>query len=293
MLKTKFDKEKVFFMVAAVIIALSLIMLCMHSYNTVPTMAVETEKKDMPAVPILMYHSVCNNKKVVSDYRISPEQFKKDIEYLYEKGYNSIFVSDLVAYVYDGVPLPDKPVVLTLDDGYLNNMTYVLPVLEKFGMCATVSVVGEFSEESSKVNDPNPLYAYLTWDDIRALSASGRIEIGNHTYAMHEIGERRGCAKISGESVEKYDEALTDDLGKLQNALLENSGITPIVFAYPYGFVSDESLPVIKKLGFLAALTCYEHINYINGTAEQLYSLGRFNRTPDMSTEAFMNKIGI
>jgi len=65
------------------------------------------------------------------------------------------------------------------------------------------------------------------------------------------------------------------------------------VFTYPFGFVSEESLPVIKKLGFLAALTCYERINYINGSVDQLYRLGRFNRRPGLTTEEFMSKVGI
>lgn len=247
----------------------------------------------LPAVPIIMYHSVCENTRVQSDYRIAPSLFEKDLKYLYDKGYTAVFVGDLVGYVYEGVPLPEKPIIITLDDGYLNNLTEVLPILEKYDMCATVSVVGEFIEKAQKEKDPNPLYAYLSWADIKALEDSGRIEIGNHTNAMHEIGERRGCMKMSGESEEHYDKILSNDLTELQNALTENAGLTPMVFTYPFGFVSEESLPVIKKLGFLAALTCYERINYINGTVEQLYRLGRFNRSPNMSTEAFMNKIGI
>ncbi len=253
----------------------------------------ENEEEKMPAVPILMYHSVCDNEKVQSDYRVSPRVFENDMKYLCDKGYTAVFVSDLVGYVYEGMPLPGKPVIVTLDDGYLNNLTEVLPILEKYDMCATVSVVRAFTERAVKENDPNPLYAHLTWDDIKALEDSGRIEIGNHTGAMHEIGERRGCMKISGESEERYDEVLTNDLTSLQNALTEKSGLTPIVFTYPFGFVSEESLPVIKKLGFLAALTCYERINYINGSVDQLYRLGRFNRKPNMTTEEFMNKVGI
>ncbi|MBQ6892611.1 MAG: polysaccharide deacetylase family protein, partial [Clostridia bacterium] len=215
------------------------------------------------------------------------------IKYLHDNGYTAIFVGDLVGYVYEGMPLPDKPVIITLDDGYLNNLTYVLPILEKYDMCATVSVVGEFVEGAEKENDPNPMYAYLTWENIKALEDSGRIEIGNHTNKMHEIGERRGCMKIVGESEENYDKALSADLTVLQNSLTENSDLTPIVFTYPFGFVSEESLPIIKKLGFLAALTCYERINYIDGTRDQLYRLGRFNRTPDISTEQFMKSAGI
>ncbi len=251
------------------------------------------EETKMPAVPIIMYHSVCNNNRVQSDYRIAPKLFESDMKYIYDAGYNAIFVGDLVGYVYEGMPLPEKPIIITLDDGYLNNLTEVLPILEKYDMCATVSVVGEFVERAEKENDPNPMYAYLKWEDIKTLEDSGRIEIGNHTNGMHEIGERRGCMKISGESIERYDEVLSNDLTKLQNALTEKADLTPIVFTYPFGFVSEESLPVIKKLGFLAALTCYERINYINGSIDQLYRLGRFNRPPEMSTEVFMKKNGI
>ena len=263
--------------------------------NDVPASAKadEVAVDRMPAVPIIMYHSVCENTKVQSDYRISPRMFESDIKYLYENGYTAIFVGDLVGYVYEGMPLPEKPVIITLDDGYLNNLTEVLPILEKYDMCATVSVVGKFVENAVKEKDPNPLYAYLTWESIDKLEESGRIEIGNHTQAMHEIGQRRGCMKISGESGERYDEVLTNDLTKLQNSLTEHVGITPIVFTYPFGFVSEESLPVIKKLGFLAALTCYERTNYINGSIDQLYRLGRFNRDPSLTTEQFMKKVGI
>ena len=253
----------------------------------------EDASEVMPAVPIIMYHSVCENTKVQSDYRISPDLFESDLKYLKENGYTAIFVGDLVGYVYEGMPLPEKPIVITLDDGYLNNFTEVLPLLEKYDMCATVSVVGEFIEKAEKEKDPNPLYAYLSSDDIKALEQSGRVEIGNHTHAMHEIGERRGCMKISGESDERYDKILSEDLSKLQNILTERVGITPIVFTYPFGFISEESYPIIKKQGFLAALTCYERINYINGSIDQLYRLGRFNRPPSLTTEQFMKKIGV
>jgi len=287
-----FLKREVLFLFALVIILLGTVMLCVDRYETSTVMS-DVTSETLPAVPILMYHSVCDNKKVTSDYRVTPQMLESDLEYLSKNGYTSILVSDLVAYVHDGALLPQKPVIITLDDGYLNNLTNVFPLLEKYDMCAVISVVGEFTEKFSSVEDRNPLYAYLTWEDIKFLGTSDRVEIGNHTYSMHELGERRGCAKISGESIEKYDKVLTDDLMLLQNALSEKSEITPVVFTYPYGFVSDESLPVIKKLGFLAALTCYEHVNYINGTPEQLYKLGRFNRAPDMSTEEFMKKIGI
>ena len=271
---------------AVVVAVLSSLLLYIFYCRTAPAASIIEEdisEERMPAVPIIMYHSVCENNRVQSDYRVSPSVFESDLKYLYDNGYTAIYVADLVAYVYEGYALPEKPVIITLDDGYLNNLTEVLPILEKYDMCATVSVVGEFVERAEKESDPNPLYAYLTWENIRTLEDSGRIEIGNHTNSMHEIGERRGCMKLIGESEEGYDKVLSADLTALQNALTERAALTPIVFTYPFGFVSEESLPVIKKLGFLAALTCYERINYINGTREQLYRLGRFNRTPGKS----------
>ena len=247
----------------------------------------------LPAVPILMYHSVCDNPRVQGNYRISPEMFEKDLAYLQEKGYTAIHVADLAAYVYEGTALPDNPVILTLDDGYLNNLTTVLPLLEQYDMCATVSVVGAFTETFSETPDRNPLYAYLTWEDVRTLSESGRVEIGNHTYGMHEIGARRGCMPVQGESEDGYRQTLKDDLEKLQEALKTRSGVTPLVFTYPYGFISDASYPILREMGFLAALSCYERINYITGEPEQLYRLGRFNRPPHLSTKAFMEKVGL
>ena len=289
------ENRRAFIVFIPFILWLFVVLLCvsMSRTDSEEAMAHEDTDESFLSVPILMYHSVCDNKKVTSDYRITPAQFEEDIKYLSEKGYTGIFVADLVAYVYEGVELPENPIIITLDDGYLNNMTNVMPILEKYDMCATISVVGKFTEDFSNTADANPLYAYLTWNDIKTLSESGRVEIGNHTYAMHELGERRGCAKIVGESDEKYDEALTLDLGKLQSALEEKSQVVPIVFTYPYGFISEESLHVIKKLGFLAALTCYEHINVITGEPEQLYKLGRFNRPANISTVEFMKKNGI
>ena len=92
---------------------------------SVEVIEIESDAK-MPAVPIIMYHSVCDNKRVNSDYRISGDLFESDMKYLQKNGYTAIFVGDLVGYVYEGMPLPEKPVIITLDDGYLNNFTEVL-----------------------------------------------------------------------------------------------------------------------------------------------------------------------
>ncbi len=242
-------------------------------------------------VPILMYHSVGYNR-VQSPYILSPEVFEEDMRWLSEQGYTAVFVSDLVHYVLHKTALPDKPVVITLDDGFLNNRTYVLPILQKYGMRAVISVVGSFCETYTRHPDPNPSYAYLTWEDISYLVRSGMVEIGNHTYEMHSVGKRTGCMRLAGESVAAYSATLSNDLSKLQSVLQERSGVTPAVFAYPYGAVSEEAVFVLQSLGFSAAMTCVERVNLLSpNQPETLYHLGRFNRASGESTEAFMTRV--
>ncbi len=268
---------------AVVLTALLLSVCCVH-VSCVSSQGTE--------VPILMYHSVGYNNRVQTPYILTPEVFEEDMKWLSEHGYTAVFVSDLVHYVLHKTALPEKPIVITLDDGFLNSRTYVLPILERYGMRAVVSVVGSFCEDFSLHPDPDPSYAYLTWEDISYLSQTGRIEIGNHTYNMHSVGERKGCMKLAGESVAAYSATLSNDLSKLQTVLSEKSGVTPTVFAYPYGAVSEESVFVLQSLGFSAALTCAEKINLLSpGNPDRLYHLGRFNRPSGESTGDFMNRV--
>ena len=239
-------------------------------------------------VPILMYHSVHEKVSSGNEYELSDKVLEADLKYLKEQGYTAVFVTDLIAYVYNDVPLPEKPVILTFDDGYYNNLTDVLPLLEQYDMKAVVSVVGSFSEKSIKENDPQPAYSYLTWENIRELLQSGRVEIGNHSYNMHSLQGRRGTLKKWGESPTDYARAFMEDVSKLQTTLQENSGYTPVTFAYPYGFISKESVPILEEMGFKAALSSYEKPNYITKDPSVLMHLNRYNRSTAMSTKNFM-----
>lgn len=121
---------------------------------------------------------------------------------------------------------PEKPVVITADDGFYNNSYYLIPLLEKYDMNATVSVVGYYSEYIS-VNDPHvPEYSYLTWEDIKDMNKAGEIEFGNHTYNMHSNDNRKGCAKLSYETEEEYAEMFNNDIGLMQSLMKINTGIT-------------------------------------------------------------------
>lgn len=245
------------------------------------------------AVPVLMYHSVCINKNVKSEYVLSPERFAGDMEYLHDHGYTPVSMHELLDFAEGTSLLPEKPVVITLDDGFLNNLTRVLPVLGKYGFCAVVSVVGSYTEKYSLLVDRNDAYAYLTWKDIDALASSGQIEIGSHTWDMHSLGTRTGCARKAGETADAYRAALREDIRKLNTALSEHCGFEPFVFAYPYGSVSEESKDVLREEGFSVLLTCEEKINTVRRGEGDLLVLGRINRAASLTTEEFMRAHGL
>ena len=93
-------------------------------------------------VPVLMYHSILKDSARQGKYVVSPAVLAADLDALQKRGYETVTVSDLLAYVQDGTPLPDKPVMITFDDGYYNNYVYAYPLLQQRGMRAVVSIIG-------------------------------------------------------------------------------------------------------------------------------------------------------
>jgi len=244
-------------------------------------------------LPVIMYHSILKDPERAGSYVVSPETVENDFKFLKDKGYTSVLPAELFEMIKKGDSLPQKPVMITFDDGFLNNLTYVLPLLEKYDLKAVVSVVGSYSECFSLRPDPNPAYAHLSWDDITELTAGGRVEIGNHSYDMHKKQERKGTKRMLGEDESEYYRALVCDIGATQSLLEENCGIVPTTFAFPYGAMSDEALPILQEMGFTVLLTCTEKVNMINPDPQQLVILGRFNRPSGITTQKFMKKLGI
>lgn len=247
----------------------------------------EEERVFMPAI---MYHSV--HEGAPQEYVVTPAQLESDLKYLKGNGYASVTAQQLADYTRGVGELPEKPVLLTFDDGFYNNLSILVPLLEKYDMYAIVSVVGAFAENKAAADPHNDKYSYLTWEDINDIIASGRVEIGNHTYNMHSVsGGRKGCAIMDGESCETYSQLLSEDISLLQTELHDHSGIVPFVFAYPYGSLCKESIPVLKENGFLITMTCFERPNYITRNADCLYNIDRYNRSGLYSTEEFMEKL--
>lgn len=256
--------------------------------NVVKAIMPDEKKPDGIFLPVIMYHSVTS--PVVGDYHVSPEMLENDLQYLKNHGYQSVTSSQLLDYTQGKGKLPEHPIMITFDDGFYNNLSQALPLLEKYDMCAVVSIVGYYTDVTAERDPHVDTYSYLTWDDVKQLQNSGRVEIGSHTYNMHSNSERAGCSILYGENPEHYQMILRDDLSLLQDQAKKQTGTAPTIFAYPYGFTCRESVPVLKELGFTCTLICLEKPNYITRNSDCLYGLCRYNRSPDLSTEDFFKK---
>jgi peptidoglycan/xylan/chitin deacetylase (PgdA/CDA1 family) len=250
---------------------------------------VKADEEPYVEVPIIMYHSVLKSRS--GDYIIHPDVLEKDLLYIQEKGYTTITISDLIDYVYNNTPLPQKPIIITFDDGHYNNLGYAVPILKKYNMKAVISIIGKYTDDFSKTDEANLNYGHLRWKDIIELINDGTIEFQNHTYNLHTINSRKGAAKKSNESLEEYASLLSTDILKLQEEFKNNANYTPTAFAYPYGAISKESIPIIKQLGFKASLSCLAGVNHITKNPDCLYGLKRNNRPSGISTENFFKKI--
>ena len=242
-------------------------------------------------VPIIMYHSVLKDPERTGKYVITPKQFEEDLIYLKNNGYTTITVNDLIDWVYDGKSLPDKPIILTFDDGYYNNYLYVFPLLKQYECKAVMSVIGNYTDQYSESGEKNAYYSHITWDMVSEMLESGNIEIANHSYDMHTLNKgRKGSNKKKEESYEVYKSTFERDLEEFQKKIEEKTGYIPRTYTYPYGSVSKDSLNFVKELGFYASLSCAEGKNYLTGDKEELYLLKRYIRTGFDETSKFFAK---
>ena len=241
-------------------------------------------------VAVIMYHSILKDESQHGEYVLSPVELEKDLLYLKDNGYTAITSAELIDYVYSGKSLPEKPIMLTFDDGCLNNLTYVLPLLEKYNMKAVFSVVGSFCDREDSNEQRDETFSYLNWTEVRDLYLSGKVDIACHSYDFHSLGERRGSTMKAGETYTDYRSVFLSDTNTFLNSAKSKAQIVPTIYTYPYGLVSEESKNLVKTCGFKISLGCEEKINLVKDE-DSLYCMGRFNRPSGISTEDFMKKV--
>lgn len=239
-------------------------------------------------VPIIMYHALEDNPS--NRWEITVAEFESDLKWLSDNGYTSVVMQDIIDFVHLGKPLPQKPIVLSFDDGRQPAVDIMLPMLETYNARITMAIIGSATDKYTQLAEEKDEYQFphMTWDCVRKAHESGRVEIQSHTYDLHGSA---GAGKKKVESFDEYKARLLKDLEKFAQVLWDNTGLVANSLTYPLGIFTPASDEIIRDGGYLASLSCRERPNVITvGDMDGLFALNRYLRPPHMSSETFFNK---
>lgn len=183
-------------------------------------------------VSVLMYHMIGNeqgNAAIMTEANL-----RIQMNYLRDHGYHPITMQELYDYVTKGAALPEKPVCITFDDGYLDSYTIVYPMMKEYGFPWTLFVI---------TDDVGQPYNRMTWNQLKEMADSHTVTISNHTLSHPKL-HNLATAKEKENEIVGANQALKYHLG-IDNAWL----------AYPYGDYDDEIIKICKKAGIKMAVT--------------------------------------
>ncbi|WP_367324249.1 polysaccharide deacetylase family protein [Streptomyces sp. HUAS ZL42] len=190
-------------------------------------------------VPILMYHAIATDPndatRVLS---VGPEAFAEQMALIGDLGLTPVTTAALAARWRSGGPLPERPVLITFDDGYEGVHRHALPVLAKHGFAATLFVSTGWIRGAYDTG--GGLDTMLDWDQVREL-AGADVEIGGHSHTHPQLDQLD-------------DDSLRRELTRCRDIVADELGALPVSFAYPYGYSSRRVRQAVRENGFAQAL---------------------------------------
>ena len=193
-------------------------------------------------LPILFYH-------------YTPPDFEVQLQYLQSHDYTVIDMAQALAGLRGG-PLPAKPVVITFDDGFENQMD-AFALLQKYHMKATFYIIDGGAKSNWCIGAGRKYHLpsqpaggcgdkYLTWDQVRELDKSGLITIGGHTIDH---------PNLASESLDEQKYEIIDGKTELEAEL----GHKVVDFAYPYGSYDPTTILLVQEAGYQTAVTTHNN----------------------------------
>jgi peptidoglycan/xylan/chitin deacetylase (PgdA/CDA1 family) len=182
-------------------------------------------------VPVLMYHEIADAAATSSRLAVSPDVFADQVAYLHDAGFTTITAGALAAILADGVgELPERPVVLTFDDGYGDFHTNALPVIKAREYTATLfqttAWIGKEGEKKRMLN----------WRELAEIEQAG-IEIGAHTVKHPQLDQLP-------------ENLMREELYASKSDLEDNLGLKVPGLAYPFGYSNARVRQVARELGY-------------------------------------------
>ena len=188
-------------------------------------------------VPVLMYHYLSVPPADADIYRVdlsvSPDLFAEHLDRLQTEGYTTISPYDLAEALQRGAELPEKPLLITFDDGYRDNYENAFPLLRDRHLSATTFVVTDFIDEERP--------AYLTWDMAREMLAN---QISIESHGRNHVGL----------AAKNDDYLVWQALGSLET-IEHELGIRPRFVSYPAGEYDQRTVDIFRSAGYWAGFT--------------------------------------
>jgi len=186
---------------------------------------------------ILMYHSI-NDAIGMNhpDLVVSPANFRSQLSYLKQHGYQFLTMSELISGDHDSSPR----VALTFDDGFQDNYTDMLPILKAFNAKATIYLCPDMSDIDK-----------LTQEQILEIQTSGLVEFGAHTMTHINL------SRVS-------DDDANHEIIESKKQIEQLTGVPCRSFSYPYGRLNERSAELVKQAGFTNAVVVKKGIEAIS-----------------------------
>lgn len=227
----------------------------------------------MIRVPILMYHSISDRPNAETrPLAVRPSAFAEQLSYLKENGFTPLTVADLVASLHrnNGRSIPERPIVVTFDDGYADFHSEALPVLERHDFPATVFLTSGWVSDAGKDAAGRPLDVMLSWSQAREAASCG-VEIGGHSHSHPQLDQLP-------------DDRLRQELRRNKALLEDKIGALVSTMAYPYGYSSVRVRREVRRAGYWAACAVN---NAIAADRHDVLALPRLTVTDGTSMKMF------
>ena len=179
---------------------------------------------------VLNYHQIADKNNALS---VTLKDFETQMKFLADSGCITITPDELYAGLRGEIDLPPKPVLITFDDGYLDNYTNAYPILKKYNLRATIFVIPAFT---------GVYPGYMTWEQLKEMEQSGTITVESHTLTHPKLEELP-------------DDEIRVELLNSKNLLEENLGHPVEFLAYPTGTYNLHIAGIAQDLGYKGAFT--------------------------------------
>lgn len=266
-----------------------------NSFSAVPAgHAAGNAEEPLNNLPVLMYHHITEEPERFQAATVTPDQFEEDMRHLKNLGFTTITTQDVIHYLNDHQPLPDQPVMVTIDDGYSSVYSYAYPILKELDLKAVVNIIGISVGRSTHLYEGSPIIPHFTWEQAKRMQQSGHVDIQSHSFDLHHLEKKqrlkqaKGTLKLDNESPNEYAERFKKDVLRNQQFIQEHLGHPVVLYSYPYGLYNEQTEKILKEIGYIISLTIEPGMAEVDNDFMQLR---RFNMAVNKSSRQKFNEI--